>query len=216
MASANTMKPEVAFEFAGNILDHDLKRLRQRFFEYPRSSRILSRVNIALGGETNRMFGTAVNMNKDANPLGPVQRGVRIKDRGFAKGGRVAKSPDDGAMRELVAYATKRFGAKNAKKMADRAGGVAPKLVFAISQMAKNQMLANPQQFTPAYKQTTVDLNQISRKYNLQARNALNLTPDAESTHAEIRRTLASESSKVSPVFRQALMRLQTMVGGKE
>lgn len=216
MASANTMKPETAFEFAGNILDNDLKRLRQRFFEYPRSSRILSRVNIAMGGETNRQFGTAVNMNKDANPLGPVQRGIRIKGEGFAKGGRVAKSPGDGAMRELVSYATKRFGAKNAKNMANRANGVAPKMVFAISQMAKNQMLANPQRFTPAYKQTNIDINRISRKYNLQSSAAINLTPDAESTHAEIDRTLASESSKVSPVFRQALMRLRTMVGGKE
>ena len=208
MSATGTFKPESAYNFAGEILEGDLEAIRDRFAKFPRTLRILSRLDRALGGEAGRQYGVAANPRQDWQPI-PLDGAAK----GFAKGGKVkARKParvgSKGAMEEFSALAERMYGAKVAKNIIGRSDNTPTKVMFAMNQYAKNLMLSNPQRYAAGYKAQLRELNEIAKKYKIGARQAFNRGEDVNNTKKELNEALQSKPARDNAAFSDAIKRL--------
>ena len=208
MSSTGTFKPESAYDFAGEILEGDLEAIRDRFAKFPRTLRILSRLDRALGGEAGRQYGVAANERQDRPPV-PLDGSAE----GFAKGGKVkarkpARMGSKGAMEEFAAVAERMYGAEVAKNIIGRSGTSPTKVMFAMNQYAKNLMLSNPQRYSAGYKVQLRELNDIAKKYKIETRQAFNQVNDIEGTKKDLNETLKSKPARDNEAFSDAIKRL--------
>ena len=208
MSATGTFKPESAYDFAGEILEGDLEAIRDRFAKFPRTLRILSRLDRALGGEAGRQYGVAANERQDRPPV-PLDGSAE----GFAKGGKVkarkpARMGSKGAMEEFSAVAERMYGAEVAKNIIGRSGTSPTKVMFAMNQYAKNLMLSNPQRYSAGYKAQLRELNEIAKKYKIETRQAFNQVNDIEGTKKDLNETLKSKPARDNEAFADAIKRL--------
>ena len=208
MSSTGTFEPESAYNFAGEILEGDLEAIRDRFAKFPRTLRILSRLDRALGGEAGRQYGVAGNPTQDWRPI-PLDGAAE----GFAKGGKVkarklARRGSKGAVEELSALAERMYGAEVAKNIIDRSHNEPTKMMYAINQYAKNLMLSNPPRYSAGYKVQLRELNDIAKKYKIEARRAFNKGDEVDNTKRELNEALKSKPARDNAAFSDAIKRL--------
>jgi hypothetical protein len=208
MSSTGTFEPESAYNFAGEILEGDLEAIRDRFAKFPRTLRILSRLDRALGGEAGRQYGVAGNPTQDWRPI-PLDGAAE----GFAKGGKVkarklARRGSKGAIEELSALAERMYGAEVAKNIIDRSHNEPTKMMYAINQYAKNLMLSNPPRYSAGYKVQLRELNDIAKKYKIEARRAFNKGDEVDNTKRELNEALKSKPARDNAAFSDAIKRL--------
>jgi hypothetical protein len=208
MSATGTFKPESAYNFAGEILEGDLEAIRDRFAKFPRTLRILSRLDRVLGGEAGRQYGVAANERQDRPPV-PLDGSAE----GFAKGGKVkarklARIGSKGAMEEFEAVAERMYGAEVAKNIIGRSGDSPAKVMFAMNQYAKNLMLSNPPRYSAGYKAQLRELNDIAKKYKIETRRAFNQVNDIEGTKKDLNETLKSKPARDNAAFSDAIKRL--------
>jgi hypothetical protein len=208
MSATGTFKPESAYNFAGEILEGDLEAIRDRFAKFPRTLRILSRLDRVLGGEAGRQYGVAANERQDRPPV-PLDGSAE----GFAKGGKVkarklARMGSKGAMEEFEAVAERMYGAEVAKNIIGRSGDSPAKVMFAMNQYAKNLMLSNPPRYSAGYKAQLRELNDIAKKYKIETRRAFNQVNDIEGTKKDLNETLKSKPARDNAAFSDAIKRL--------
>lgn len=214
-ASTGTMPPGPAFEFAREILTGNTQSLIQRFNTYPRSIRVLARVDLALGGLGGQSLGTLANQKVRDDPASPTGR----KMASYAKGGKVKKAekkPHTGgrqAFEQFAMFARQNYPAQIASNMMKRSNNDAAKLMFALNQYTKNLVAQDPQH-ADLHKAQLAQLNQIARANNINPRAAFNRTPDAMDMRKELQSILKSDH-KINPAFKAALQRMDKLVGSK-
>ena len=208
MSSTGTFEPESAYNFAGEILEGDLEAVRERFAKFPRTLRILSRLDRALGGEAGSQYGVAGNPTPSWRPIPLDRAGER-----FAKGGKVkARKPirigGQGAMEEFSAVAERAYGAEVAKNIVSRSHNDPTKMMYALNQYAKNLMLSDPPLYTDGYKEQLRELNAIAKKYKIELRRAFNKGDEVVNTKRELNETLKSKPARDNAAFSDAIKRL--------
>ena len=207
MASTGTLAPDKAMEFADSILTGDIADMERRFQEYPRSMRILSRVDAAVDGTSALQYGSTANRN----PGGPLA--YKAKPAGYAKGGVVkgVRRGGGSAFEEIKSYGMANFGDAIIKGMANRAGGDPAKLMFAMNQYTKNLAAQDPETYTPVYRDQIAAMNEIAQKYKINTRAAFRRDPAIPQTIGKIDEAMGAAKT---PAFKQALQRMQQILGG--
>lgn len=201
-ASTGTMPEDVSRTFAGEIMDNDTQALIERFGRYPRSIRVLARVDAALGGTGGQALGSVAN-----------DGGGRA---GFAKGGKVARKPytgDKQAFEQFSDFALQNYGAQVGRNMINRAGGDAAKLMFAMAQYTKNLVAQDPEH-ADHHRRQIQQLGQMAHANKIDPRATFNRTPDTTETRKELQDILKSDH-KMNPVFKAALERMDRLVGSQ-
>jgi hypothetical protein len=200
-ASTGTMPADVSYEFAGEIMSHDTPALINRFGRYPRSIRVLTRVDAALGGSAGKSFGALANEENRA---------------GFAKGGKVARKPytgDKKAFEQFSDFALQNYGGQVGQNMINRAGGDAAKLMFAMAQYTKNLVAQDPEH-AALYRRQIQQLGQMAHANKIDPRAAFNRTPDTMETRKELQDILKGDH-QINPAFKAALERMDKLVGSQ-
>jgi len=213
MAATNTIPPDRALAFAGEILRGDVQALLVRFRRYPRALRMLARLDLALGGLAGQGYGIVANQHSRnrPQPLKKMDFDPRIKKqgKGFADGGEVG-GHNEMAMFDLAQFAVKIYGPERANNMIRRSEGDPNKLYCALNQYAKN--VVGPK--SPNYALNLKALQVIAARHKLQPTKVFNRTEDALSTEQELDK-LIRDVPKKDRVFRDALLRMKAMVGWK-
>lgn len=211
-ASTGTMPADVSYTFAGEIMSNDTQALIERFNRYPRSIRVLARVDLALGGMGGQSLGTLANQKMRADPASPTGS----KDAGYAKGGKVVRKPHTGgkeAFEQFSDFAMQNYGGQVGRNMIKRAGGDAAKLMFALNQYTKNLVAQDPQH-AQQHQQQLQQLNQMAQSNQISPQAAFNRTPDAMDTRKELQDILKGDHN-LNPAFKMALQRMDRLVGSQ-
>jgi hypothetical protein len=211
-ASTGTMPADVSYEFAGEILSHDTQALIQRFGRYPRSIRVLARVDLALGGLGGQELGMLANQKIRTKPASPTG----AKERGYAKGGKVARKPytgDEKAFEQFSNFALENYGGQIGRNMINRSGGDAAKLMFALGQYTKNLVAQDPERAGQHQRQLQ-QLGQMANANKIDPRAAFNRTPDTMETRKELQEILKGDHN-LNPAFKTALERMDRLVGSQ-
>jgi hypothetical protein len=211
-ASTGTMPADVSYEFAGEIMSHDTQALIQRFGRYPRSIRVLARVDLALGGLGGQELGMLANQKIRTEPASPTGS----KEKGYAKGGKVARKPNTGdekAFKQFSDFALENYGGQVGRNMVNRAGGDAAKLMFALAQYTKNLVAQDPER-ADLHQQQLQQLGQMANANKIDPRAAFNRTPDTMETRKELQEILKSDHN-MNPAFKTALERMDRLVGSQ-
>ena len=211
-ASTGTMPADVSYEFAGEIMSQDIQALIARFGRYPRSIRALARVDLALGGLGGQALGMSANQKIRTKPASPTG----AKERGYAKGGKVARKPytgDEKAFKQFSNFALENYGGQVGRNMVNRAGGDAAKLMFALGQYTKNLVAQDPERAGQHQRQLQ-QLGQMANANKIDPRAAFNRTPDTMETRKELQEILKGDHN-LNPAFKTALERMDRLVGSQ-
>jgi len=200
-ASTGTMPADVSYDFAGEIMSHDVPALIERFGRYPRAIRVLARVDAALGGVGGQAFGSLANESARA---------------GFAKGGKVARKPytgDKQAFEQFADFALQNYGGQVGQNMINRAGGDAAKLMFALAQYTKNLVAQDPEH-ADLHRRQIQQLGQMAHANKIDPQAAFNRTPDTTETRKELQEIIKGDHN-LNPAFKKALERMDKLVGSQ-
>jgi len=211
-ASTGTMPADVSYDFAGEIMSQDIQALIERFGRYPRSIRALARVDLALGGLGGQALGMLANQKIRSEPASPTGS----KERGYAKGGKVARKPytgDKKAFEQFSDFALENYGAQIGRNMINRAGGDAAKLMFALAQYTKNLVAQDPER-ADLHQRQLQQLGQMAYSNKIDPRAAFNRTPDTMETRKELQEILKGDHN-LNPAFKTALERMDRLVGSQ-
>ena len=211
-ASTGTMPADVSYEFAGEILSHDTQALIERFGRYPRSIRVLARVDLALGGLGGQELGMLANQKIRSEPASPTGS----KEKGYKKGGKVERKPNTGdekAFKQFSDFALENYGGQVGRNMVNRAGGDAAKLMFALAQYTKNLVAQDPER-ADLHQRQLQQLGQMANANKIDPRAAFNRTPDTMETRKELQAILKGDHN-LNPAFKTALERMDRLVGSQ-
>jgi hypothetical protein len=210
IAATNTLPRERSYEFASEIEAGDVPALMNRFRRYPRSLRILARLDLALGGLAGQGYGVVANQHGRIDPQPTKRMGHDTKvAKSFADGGE-ASGLNPAAMSDLSRYAIAVHGPQVGANMIRRSQEIPDKLFFALNQYSKN--VFGPT--SPRYRKELKDLNSIAAKHKLKPVLDYNRTEDALETEQELDRMIRDVPKK-DATFRKALLRMKAMIGWK-
>ena len=211
-ASTGTMPADVSYTFAGEIMSHDVPALIERFGRYPRSIRVLARVDLALGGLGGQALGLLANQKIRTEPASPTGR----KEKGYARGGKVERRPytgDKDSFEQFSDFALQNYGPQIGRNMVNRAGGDAAKLMFALAQYTKNLVAQDPER-ADLHQRQLQQLGQMAHANKIDPRAAFNRTPDTMETRKELEEILKGDHN-LNPAFKTALERMDRLVGSQ-
>ena len=210
IAATNTLPKERSYEFASEIEAGDVPALMERFRRYPRSLRVLARLDLALGGLAGQGYGKVANQHGRIDPQPTKRMGHDTEGaKSFADGGEVS-GLNPAAMGDLSKYAIAVHGPQVGANMIRRSQDIPDKLFFALNQYSKN--VFGPT--SPRYRKELKDLNSIAAKHNLKPVQDYNRTEDALATEQELDRMIRDVPKK-DATFRKALLRMKAMIGWK-
>jgi hypothetical protein len=215
-ASTGTMPADVSYTFAGEIMSHDTQALIERFGRYPRSIRVLARVDLALGGLGGQELGMLANQKIRSEPASPTGS----KEKGYKKGGKVERKPerkphtgDEKAFKQFSDFALENYGGQVGRNMVNRAGGDAAKLMFALAQYTKNLVAQDPER-ADLHQRQLQQLGQMANANKIDPRASFNRTPDTMETRKELQEILKGDHN-LNPAFKTALERMDRLVGSQ-
>lgn len=217
LASTNSMTQQQATKVAADVLNGDIDAWARRFVEFPRSTRIISRVNTALGGNAYKLFGRAANSSGNMEPnvsaVGDAPAPMYANGGGVDREQPVARG-GSGMYAEFLKYAKQNYPADQVARFEEMAQGEPLKLMYAINQATKNGLISGDPAARQKYQQELVALNTIARSFNVSPRRAFKNHPADSRAKKEIDQLIDVTQSDPAPGFHDALVNLRNLVGG--
>jgi hypothetical protein len=219
LASTNSMTQEQAAKVAADVLNGDIDAWAQRFVEFPRSTRIFSRINAILGGNAHKLFGRAANSTGNMAPNTPnAPMAERSSPPTYANGGGVDEAqPVARGGSEMYAaflkYAKQNYPAEQVARFEQGAQGEPLKLMYAMNQATKNGMISGDPAAQQRYKPELIALNTIARSFNVNPRRAFGNLPIDIQARKEVDQMINVTQNDESQGFHNALVNLRNLMG---
>jgi hypothetical protein len=220
LASTNSMTQEQAAKVAADVLKGDIDAWAQRFVDFPRSTRIFSRVNAALGGNAYKLFGRAANSTGDMAPNTPnAPMAERSFPPTYANGGGVDEAQPvarggSGMYAAFLKHAKQSYPAEQVARFKQMAQGEPLKLMYAMNQATKNGMISGDPAAQQKYRQELTELNRIARAFGVSPRRAFKRHPADAQAKREIDHLINVTQGDESQGFHDALVNLRNLVEG--